>query len=292
MISRNDPCFCGSGKKWKKCHYPEKPAIGSFEERAANHLNKYDIILKTPEQLAGIKRACQFSANVLKELCAMAKPGVTTNDLDRRSAELHKKAGAIPAALHYGEPPFPKGICTSLNEVVCHGIPDDRPLEEGDIMNIDVASILDGYYGDCSAMVVVGKTTKERQHVVDVAHECMMRGIRLLRPGLLLSEIGNAIEEHATKEGCSVVYQFVSHGVGLHFHEAPQIAHHKNNDTTPLAEGMTFTIEPMINLGVPECVIDPIDKWTARTADGQPSAQWEHTVYITQDGYEILTSPK
>jgi methionyl aminopeptidase len=288
MISRNDPCWCGSGKKWKKCHYPEK-SPDTFTKRAAQYKKQYGIVLKTPEQLKGIRKACKFSAGVLKELCAMAKGGVTTNQLNDRSAELHKAIGAIPAALHYGEPPFPKGICTSLNEVVCHGIPDDRPLIEGDIMNIDVASIVDGFFGDCSAMVVIGKTSEEKQKVVDVAHECMMRGIRTLKPGVQLCEIGAAIEDYALEMGCSVVNQFVSHGVGLEFHEQPQLPHHYNSIGTPLAEGMTFTVEPMINAGKRGCVIDTDDMWTARTIDNRPTAQWEHTVYITADGHEILT---
>ena len=289
MISRNDPCFCGSGKKWKKCHYPEQPQpVG--DDLAALYKKKYGIILKTPEQMKGIREACKFAAKVLKACCDAAKPGVTTNEIDAISAKMHKERKAIPAALHYGDPPFPKGICTSLNDIVCHGIPDDRPLVKGDILNIDVASIVDGYYGDNSAMVVVGgETTPEKQKTVDVAYGAMMAGIEILRPGLMVCEIGNAIADYATSRGCSVVYQFVSHGVGLDFHEAPQISHTYNQTQIPLAEGMTFTVEPMINYGKPECTISREDGWTAPTIDGLPSAQWEHTVYITKNGYEILT---
>ncbi|MDN3507466.1 MAG: M24 family metallopeptidase, partial [Simkaniaceae bacterium] len=176
MISRNDPCFCGSGKKWKKCHYPVQPQLAG-DDLAATYKKRYGIILKTPEQMKGIRAACKFAASVLKACCDAAKPGVTTNELDAISAKMHKEKKAIPAALHYGEPPFPKGICTSLNEVVCHGIPDDRPLVKGDILNIDIASIVNGFYGDNSAMVVVGgETTPERQKTVDVAYGSMMAG--------------------------------------------------------------------------------------------------------------------
>lgn len=204
---------------------------------------------------------------------------------------MHKERGAIAAAQDYGAPPFPKGICTSLNEVICHGIPDNTPLKEGDIVNIDVASIVDGYVGDCSRMVVIGKTTPDKQKVVDVSYECMMRAIRILKPGVLLSKIGDVIEDYAVEHGCSVVYQFVGHGVGLKMHEAPQVHHNKNHVHIPLAEGMIFTIEPMINAGDVEGVLDPSNGWVVRTIDGKPSAQWEHTVLITHEGYEILTLP-
>ena len=290
MISRNDLCFCGSGKKWKKCHYPllQPHDPSSLKEL---YKKKYNIILKTPEQIAGIKAACQFTARTLKTLCQHAKPGVTTKDLDDLAKELCKKAGATSASLNYGSPPFPGFICTSLNEVICHGIPSNTALKEGDILNIDTAFCLGGYYGDCSAMVCIGDVTKEKKHVVAVAHECMMRAISILKPGVKIHEIGDAIEDYASSQSCSVVNAFVSHGVGLSMHEEPQIPHHYNSNATPLAPGMIFTIEPMINVGALDAVIDKHDKWTARTADGKPSAQWEHTVLITESGYEILTLP-
>lgn len=290
MIVRNDPCWCGSGKKWKKCHHPFMPPQ-NFETMKAEYFKKYEIVLKTPKQIEGIRAAGKFAATVLKKVCAMAKKGATTEELDAYSMELHNEAGATPAALGYGHPPFPKGICTSLNEVICHGIPDHRPLEEGDIMNVDVASILDGYYGDCSAMVTIGEISEKKQKVVDVSYECLMQAIKILKPGVLVSEIGRVIEDYATDEGCSVVNQFVAHGVGVDFHEAPQVPHCYNDVDIPLAAGMTFTIEPMINAGIREGKIDPKDQWTARTLDGKPSAQWEHTLLITEDGYEILTLP-
>jgi len=288
MIERNDPCWCGSGNKWKKCHYPIQPAH-DFKMLAHSYKKKYGILLKTPAQIQGIRSACRLAASILKKTCEMAKEGVTTDELNSFAEELHKKAGAIPASLGYGEPPFPKGICTSLNEVICHGIPDDRPLQKGDIINIDVACILDGYYGDCSAMVMIGPVDEEKKRVVEVSKECLRRAIEILKPGVLVSDIGQVIEDYARSHKCSVVNQFVAHGVGLEFHEPPQVPHHYNNVSIPLAEGMTFTIEPMINAGVRSGIIDPIDQWTARTSDGKPSAQWEHTVLITKEGHEILT---
>lgn len=288
MISRNDPCWCGSEKKWKKCHYPQKPAESSLS-LAQRYKKQYGIILKTPEQIKGIRRACQITAEILDELCKVAKEGVTTLELDELSRELHRKRGVIPAPLHYGAPPFPKTICTSLNEVICHGIPDQRPLREGDIMNIDVSCIVDGFFGDCSRMVTIGAVSPKKQLVVDVSLESLHRAIAICSPGAFIWQIGEAIEDYATAQGCSVVNQFVGHGVGVAFHEAPEIPHHYNELKIELVPGMTFTIEPMINAGVREGVIDAFDHWTARTKDGQPSAQWEHTVLITESGCEVLT---
>ena len=288
MISRNDPCWCGSGDKWKKCHYPEEPPKDSAY-LASDYFKQYGIILKTKEQIAGIRRACKLAASILKKTCEKAKAGVTTNELNDFAHKLHLDAGAIPAPLGYGSPPYPKSICTSLNEVICHGIPDDVPLKEGDIMNVDISCILDGYFGDCSAMVCIGNVDEEKKRVVDVSHESLMHSIAILKPGLLILEIGNTIETYARAHKCSVVNQFAGHGIGIAFHEPPQIPHHFNQVKIPLVEGMTFTIEPMINAGVRTAVIDPRDGWTARTADGKPSAQWEHTLLITASGHEILT---
>lgn len=286
MIQRNDPCWCNSGLKWKKCHYP---LTAPGKASAKQYLEDYGIILKTPEQIDKIRKACIVTAKILDALCNAAKAGVTTNDLDRLSIRLHKEANAIPADLGYGTPPYPKTICTSLNEVICHGIPDDRPLQEGDIVNIDVSSILDGFFGDCSRMVTVGKISEEKKRVVDVSYECLQRSIAVCKPGIPISQIGDAIEDCAKAHRCSVVNQFVGHGIGIAFHEPPEIPHHRNRSHILLAPGMIFTIEPMINAGVREGVIDPIDEWTVRTKDGKPSAQWEHTILITETGHEILT---
>lgn len=290
MIGRNDPCWCGSGNKWKKCHFPAlgkpKPIKPVSKEQ---YFKKYQIIIKNENQITGIRRSSRLAAKILDAVCQKAKAGVTTLELNDYAHQLHIEAGAIPAPLHYGHPPFPASICTSLNEVICHGIPNQIKLKEGDIVNIDVTSIVDGFYGDCSRMVAIGAVSEEKQRVIDVSYQSLMRSIAILKPGVMVSEIGNVIESYATAHGCSVVNQFVGHGVGVEFHEGPQIPHYRNNLHIPLVPGMTFTIEPMINAGVREAVIDPLDHWTARTRDGKASAQWEHTILITEEGHEILT---
>jgi methionyl aminopeptidase len=288
MIERNDPCWCGSGKKWKKCHYPNETQ--SSKNLSQFYKDKWGILIKTEKEIIGIRKACRTAATILDLLCEVAQVGVTTNDLDEYSMRLHKEIGSTPAPLGYGKPPFPKSICTSLNEVICHGIPDSRPLKEGDILNIDVTSIVEGYYGDCSRMVMLGEIDEEKAKVVEVSYECLQRALKLCQPGVAIFEIGRVIEDYALSMGCSVVNQFVGHGTGIAFHEAPQIPHHYNHLNIPLAPGMTFTIEPMINAGLRDAIIDPKDQWTARTKDGKPSAQWEHTILITEKSHEVLTS--
>lgn len=290
MIGRNDSCWCGSQKKWKKCHFPQEAAEKSQSVNIADlYYKRHKIVLKTPSQIEGIRESCILAAEILDKVCEMAKEGVTTAELNDYAHKLHLEAGAIPAPLGYGTPPFPKSICTSLNEVICHGIPNQTALVSGDILNIDVTCILNGYYGDCSRMVIIGTIDPEKRRVVDVSYECLMRAISVLKPGIPISLIGEVIQSYAEAHGCSVVTQFVGHGVGLRFHEPPQILHYKNTTDTLLAPGMTFTIEPMINAGRKEAVIDASNQWVARTIDGKPSAQWEHTLLITETGYEILT---
>lgn len=289
-IGRNDPCWCGSGKKWKQCHYPEttnKHSNKRSDDPMESYYKQHQIIIKNEKQIEGIRMACHLAVRILDATCAMAKEGVTTLELNDFAHRLHLDAGAIPAPLHYGKPPFPKSICTSLNDVICHGIPDKTALREGDIVNIDVTCILNGYYGDCSRMVAIGKVSPERQLVVDVAYESLMRSIAILKPGIPVSQVGAVIEPYANSRGCSVVNQFVGHGVGVDFHEGPQVPHCKNFIQILLVPGMTFTIEPMINAGVREAVVDTRDRWTARTRDGKASAQWEHTLLITEQGHKF-----
>jgi methionyl aminopeptidase len=293
MIGRNDECWCGSGVKWKKCHFPNPGAevkSNRPQNLAKEYLRKYDILIKNEEEIRGIRASCRLASSILDQTCALAKAGVTTEELNDFAHELHLKAGAVPAPLNYGHPPFPKSICTSLNEVICHGIPDNRPLKDGDILNIDVTCIFDGYFGDCSRMVQIGNVTPDKELVVDVSYECLMRSIAILKPGIPVSAIGDVIESYASSKNCSVVNQFVGHGVGVEFHEGPQIPHNRNGNHILLVPGMTFTIEPMINAGVREAIIDHKDQWTARTKDSKPSAQWEHTILITETGHEILTN--
>lgn len=292
MIGRNDLCWCGSNKKWKKCHFPKEDERQSsaHDRLKRDYFREFDIIIKDKQQIEKIKAACHLASSILDTIASHAKAGVSTLELSQLCDKLHKEAGAIAASKDYGYPPFPSGVCISLNEVICHGIPDAKTiLKEGDILNIDVASILDGYYGDCSKMVIIGQTTPEKQNVVETAYECLMESAAILKPGVLVSAIGSVIEKVAHQRGCSVVHQFVGHGVGVEFHEGPQVPHCRNRVDIPLVAGMTFTIEPMINVGKAEAVIDKGDKWTARTIDGKPSAQYEHTFLITDTGYEILT---
>jgi methionyl aminopeptidase len=283
---RNNPCWCGSGKKWKQCHYPRMAPSPAAD---VAYYKRHNVILKDQEQIAAIRESCHLAAKILEATCARAKEGVTTLELNDYAHHLHLEAGAIPAPLHYGKPPFPKSICTSRNEVICHGIPDETPLHAGDIVNIDVTCLYKGFYGDCSKMVAIGEISPEKRLVMEVAYDSLMRAIAILKPGIPVSEIGNAIESYASSKGCSVVNQFVGHGVGVQFHEGPQIPHCYNQVDLLLVPGMTFTIEPMINAGVREAVVDSKDQWTARTADKRASAQWEHTLLITETGHEILT---
>lgn len=291
MIGRNDPCWCGSHKKWKSCHYPVfRPSEPNNGPDLTNRYKKlYKIILKTPEEIERIRKACLITVDILDQLCEAAKVGVTTLELDTYSRELHKKHGVIPAPLGYGYPPFPKTICTSINEVICHGIPDKTTLKEGDIVNIDVSVIHQGYYGDCSKMVMIGQVDSDKKRLVETCFHALNDAIQVSRPGNPLNMIGAAITQRAHANNCSVVDQFVGHGIGASFHEPPEIMHHVNSLNIPLAVGMVFTIEPMINLGRKEAVVDRGDGWTARTIDKMPSAQWEHTIAITENGPEILT---
>jgi methionyl aminopeptidase len=214
--------------------------------------------------------------------------GVTTNDIDRWVHEYTTAHGAIPAPLNYRG--YPKSVCTSLNNVVCHGIPDDTVLRDGDIMNVDVTTILDGYYGDASRMWLIGHVSEEARRLVRVARECLYLGIEQVRPGNTLGDIGYAIQQHAERHGYSTVRHFVGHGTGVQFHEPPDVFHFGQPGTgMVLVPNMVFTIEPMINAGGFEIKVLE-DGWTAVTADGSLSAQWEHTVRVTADGVEVLTA--
>ena len=252
---------------------------------------KHNILLKTQKQIIGIRHASRVAAKILNLLCKEVRPGITTKELDLMSLELHKMFSAVPAPLGYGQPPFPASICTSINDVICHGIPDNRPLVEGDIINVDVTSIVDGYYGDLSRTVVVKTCSEEAYRVIEASYNSLKAAIGVCRPGAKLSQIGNEIQKVADSLGCSVVHQFVGHGIGCHFHEEPAIFHYANKPKVDILmqPGMTFTIEPMINLGLSEAVVDKKDHWTARTIDGSLSAQFEHTILITPTGHEILT---
>jgi methionyl aminopeptidase len=258
-----------------------------IEALAAPMKNTGAIRLYGPDAFEGMRRACQLTARCLDEIWPLIKPGVTTNEIDRFVFEFGMKNDALPATLNYRG--YRKSSCTSINHVVCHGIPDDKPLREGEIVNIDVTFILDGWHGDSSRMYPVGEVKRAAERLMEVTHECLMRGVRAVRPGARTGAIGHAIQSFAEAERCSVVRDFCGHGVGRLFHDAPNILHYgQANEGPELKEGMIFTIEPMINLGRPHVKVLS-DGWTAVTRDRSLSAQYEHTVGVTADGCEIFT---
>ena len=246
-------------------------------------------LIKTKEQIEGIRRAGVLNTAVLDEVQKQIAPGMSTEQINTIVHEYTVSHGGIPAPLNYEG--FPKSVCTSVNEVVCHGIPDeDEILEEGDIVNVDCTTILDGYYADASRMFVIGKTTPQKQKLVDVAKECLEIGMKTAKPYCFVGDIGYEIAKHAHKNGFSVVRDLCGHGVGLQFHEEPDVLHYGKKGTGMLlVPGMVFTIEPMINMGDWRVFIDEEDGWTVVSEDEEPSAQWEHTFLMTDTGLEILT---
>lgn len=246
-------------------------------------------LIKTAEQIEGIRRSGMVNTGVLDLVAREIHEGMTTQEIDTLVYDYTTAHGAVPAPLNYEG--FPKSVCTSVNEVVCHGIPNDyEVLRKGDIINVDVSTILNGYYSDASRMFVIGKSTLEKQRLVDVARECLELGMKAARPFGFLGDIGYAIQRHAEAAGFSVVRDLCGHGVGLAFHEEPDVNHYGRKGTGMLlVPGMVFTIEPMINMGVKDVFVDEDDGWTVVTEDGLPSAQWEHTFVMTEHGLEILS---
>ena len=249
--------------------------------------------LKTAEDIAKMRVAGRLAAEVLDFIGPQVKAGITTGEIDRLCHEYIVNAqGATPAPLNYAPPgyqPYPKSICTSVNHVVCHGVPGDKKLRAGDIVNLDITVIKDGYHGDTSRMFYVGQSSIQARRLCDVTHECMWRGIEAVRPGNRLGDIGHAIQTFAEQNGYSVVREFCGHGIGRRFHEEPQILHYGRPGTgLKLEPGMIFTVEPMINAGKPD-IRQLADGWTIVTKDHSLSAQWEHTVLVTDTGYEVLT---
>jgi len=246
------------------------------------------IHIKTADEIEAMRVAGQQAASVLKMIAPYVVPGVTTGELDRICHEyIVDELDAVPAPLNYRG--FPKSICTSVNHVVCHGIPGDRVLKDGDIVNIDVTVIQDGWHGDTSRMFPVGEPSVKARRVCEVAHQAMLTGIGQVRPGATLGDIGHAIQRYVEGRRCSVVREYCGHGIGRGFHEPPQVLHHGRPGEGMLLEpGMTFTIEPMVNLGKPGTRL-LADGWTVLTRDRSLSAQWEHTMAVTEDGVDVLT---
>jgi methionyl aminopeptidase len=303
MLKSNDPCWCGSGKKYKRCHKASeervRPGTLSPPRPVPSHIPKPDYAttgepkrrdeprVKSSDVIERMRVAGRVAAEILQKAGERVAPGVTTDAIDEFVHEATIERGAYPSPLNYRG--FPKSLCTSVNEVICHGIPDSRPLEGGDIVNLDVTVYLEGMHGDCSATFLVGEVDPEGRRLVEAARECLAKGIAAVRPGRPISDIGKAIESHASRHGYGVVRAYCGHGIGESFHTALQIAHHYDPALKRLMEpGMTFTIEPMITEGTWEDALWD-DGWTAVTADGKRSAQFEHTIAVGANGAEILT---
>ena len=313
---RNDPCWCGSGQKYKRCHLdadlsadpaavaaapvrePLRPGMVSPRRAVPGHIARPEYAVtgrprtpgsdvRTPDERARMRRACAAAARVLRVAGEAVRPGITTDALDEIAHGEILRLGAYPSPLNYRG--FPKSICTSVNEVICHGIPDSRPLEDGDIVNVDVTVYLDGMHGDCSATFLVGDVDAEGRRLVQVARECLHEGIAAVRPGRPVSDIGRAIEALASRHGYGVVRSYCGHGIGETFHTSLQIPHHFDPSARrQMVSGMTFTVEPMITEGTWQDRLWD-DGWTAVTDDGKRSAQFEHTILVTDAGAEILT---
>jgi len=246
------------------------------------------VSIKSPEEIEKMRVAGRLAADVLEMIGPHVVAGISTDELDKICHDfMVNEQNCIPAPLNYHG--FPKSICTSVNHQVCHGIPSDKLLKKGDIINIDITVIKDGYHGDTSKMFQIGKTGIQAQRVSRISYECMKLGIQMVKPGAYLGDIGHVIQQHAESSHCSVVQEYCGHGIGLQFHEEPQVLHYGEAGTgLVLEEGMTFTIEPMINVGKRGVKMLP-DKWTVVTKDRSLSAQWEHTILVTKDGFEVLT---
>lgn len=300
-IRSNDPCWCGSGQKFKRCHRaqavrpgrlsPTRPVPPEIERpsyaASGDPGPEVEALVQSADVIGRMRRTGQAAAEVLAEVGAAVRPGITTDELDALTHEAAIARGAYPSPLNYKG--FPKSVCTSVNEVVCHGIPDDRPLADGDILNIDVTLYREGVHGDTNATFLVGRVDPRSAELVRVTLACLDRGLEAVRPGRPISDIGDAIEAHATAAGYGVVRDFVGHAVGTEFH-GPLIVPHfaRSGVRTVMEEGMTFTIEPMITMG--RWAVEMWDDgWTAVTADGLRTAQFEHTLVVTAGGAEVLT---
>jgi methionyl aminopeptidase len=329
-LSANAACWCGSGRKYKRCHRladldPERAAREAAEKAERErfeaslvrpgkvsprrevpaHIVRPTYALdpeghdklresgapKDAETIEKMRRAGKAAAEVLAEVGAAVRPGITTDELDVIAHEACIARGGYPSPLNYGGSvmPFPKSVCTSVNEVICHGIPDSTVLKDGDIVNADVTIFLDGVHGDTNATFLVGEVDEESRRLVEVTRECLELGIAQVKPGNRIRDIGKAIQAHAEGAGFGVVRAFVGHGVGHAFHSEPQVFHYDNpNARTEMKAGMTFTIEPMITVGDYQAVMWD-DGWTAVTRDRKRTAQFEHTLLVTEDGVEVLT---
>lgn len=284
---RNDECWCGSGRKYKKCHLANDERMEDLVAQGFEVLPR--VLLKTEADIAGIKRSAEVNVGALDYVAEHIGEGVTTEEIDKWVYDYCTERGAIPADLNYEG--FPKSVCTSINEVVCHGIPSpDDVLKGGDIVNVDMSTILDGYYSDSSRMFCIGDVDPEWKRLVDVTCESVQAGLAAVKPWAHLGDVSAAVNKVATDAGFSVVREFGGHGIGLEFHEDPWVGFNEKPGTGPiLVPGLCFTIEPMVNLGAADIDLSDPNGWTVRTLDRKPTAQWEVQLVVTETGCELLS---
>jgi len=287
MIGRNSLCWCGSGKKYKNCHMEFDDKIAEFKRQG--HRVPDRKIIKTAEQIEGIKRSAVINMACLDYVGEHIRAGISTQDIDDWVARITKDMGGIPAPLNYEG--FPKSVCTSVNSQVCHGIPSkDDILEDGDIINVDCSTILDGYFSDSSRMYMIGNVDEKAKKLVEDVKEAVQVGLKEVKPWRFLGDMGSAVNEFCKSKGYSVVREIGGHGVGLEFHEEPWVSYVSKPGTEMLmVPGLCFTIEPMVNMGKADIYIDADNDWTVYTDDDSLSAQWEVQLVVTEDGYELLS---
>ena len=283
---RNDPCWCGSGKKYKKCHIDFDEKIEEFED--AGHIVPSHEILKNAEQIEKIKESAKINIAVLDYVAEHIKAGISTAEIDKWVYDITTKMGGVPAPLNFEG--FPKSVCTSINNEVCHGIPsEDVIIKDGDIINVDVSTNLNGYFSDSSRMFCIGNVSEESRKLVEETKNAVYEGLKQVKPWGFLGDMGQAVNDYVKSKGYSVVREVGGHGIGLEFHEDPWVSYISKKGTEMLmVPGMIFTIEPMVNAGKPDIFVDEDNGWTIYTEDSSMSAQWEIQVLVTEDGYEII----
>lgn len=283
---RNDPCWCGSGKKYKKCHIDFDEKIEEFE--VAGHIVPSHEILKNAEQIEKIKESAKINIAVLDYIAEHIKAGISTAEIDKWVYDITTKMGGVPAPLNFEG--FPKSVCTSINNEVCHGIPsEDVIIKDGDIINVDVSTNLNGYFSDSSRMFCIGNVSEENRKLVEETKNAVYEGLKQVKPWGFLGDMGQAVNDYVKSKGYSVVREVGGHGIGLEFHEDPWVSYISKKGTEMLmVPGMIFTIEPMVNAGKPDIFVDEDNGWTIYTEDNSMSAQWEIQVLVTEDGYEII----
>mgnify|MGYP000218906376 FL=1 len=285
-IERNDPCWCGSGKKYKKCHEAFDEKMELMKKKGYAVLD-HDLI-KTPAQIEKIKESCKINIAVLDYVAEHIKAGISTAEIDKWVYDITTKMGGVPAPLNFEG--FPKSVCTSINNEVCHGIPsEDVIIKDGDIINVDVSTNLNGYFSDSSRMFCIGNVSEENRKLVEETKNAVYEGLKQVKPWGFLGDMGQAVNDYVKSKGYSVVREVGGHGIGLEFHEDPWVSYISKKGTEMLmVPGMIFTIEPMVNAGKPDIFVDEDNGWTIYTEDNSMSAQWEIQVLVTEDGYEII----